>query len=461
MNATRNILVLTCVVVAMCTASDVKADFTFGPAVYIGSPVNSWYDDLGVSVSPDGLSLYFGSARPEGYGNYDLWVATRASKDDAWGTPMNLGSTVNSSAEDGDPKISTDELSLYFCSKRSGGQGGLDLWVTTRPGKGDPWGTPVNLGPTINTEYSEDACHISADGLSLFFDSDRPGGQGNWDIWVATRPTTGDPWNAPANLGTPVNGPYSDGEPSVSADGRMLFLTSNRPGGCGGFDIWMASRRRRGDPWGEPTNPGYAVNWEAGDVTSAVSSDGTMLYFAGDSGYFYGGYDLFQAPILPLVDFQDDGATSVDDLIVLMGHWGGDEQAVDIGPMPWGDGVVDFQDVAVFVTFWEPWRNVVPVTGEDFDEIVLNSDVPVLVDFSASWCPASRSMYPVIQEIANEYRGRAKVCMVDVDYSWALALQYGVEYVPTFLLFDDGQTQNTWVGVVSKEELASAIDSLL
>jgi len=461
MRATTKFLGWTCVVATLCTGTRVRADFTFGSVVYVGSPVNSWYDDLGVSISSDGLSLYFGSNRPGGYGSDDLWVATRLTKESAWRTPTNLGQRVNSSAEDSDPKISADGLSLYFCSKRPGGQGNLDLWVTTRPTTADAWNAPVNLGSTINTEYSEDACHITPDGLSLYFDSDRPGGQGGWDIWVATRSSVSEPWTPPVNLGTPVNGPYSDGEPSVSADGRMLFMTSNRPGGCGSMDIWMASRKQLEDPWQTPTNPGYIVNWDDNDGTSAISLDGSTLYFAGYCGYFYGGYDLFEATILPIVDFTEDGCTDTDDMMALMEHWGQDEQSVDIGPMPWGDGIVDFQDVEVFVRYWEPWRNVIGVTDATFDEIVLQSDVPVLVDFSASWCSASRLMYPVIQEVANEYKGRAKVCTVDVDNAWSLSEQYDIEYVPTFILFDDGQIENIWVGVTSKEELTAALDALL
>ncbi len=461
MNATRHFLILACAIGAMCATSFVRADFTFGSVVYVGSPVNSWYDDLGVSISSDGLSLYFGSNRPGGFGSHDLWVATRLTKESAWGTPTNLGERVNSLAEDSDPKISADELSLYFCSKRPGGHGDLDLWVATRPTKADAWNAPVNLGPTINTEYSEDACHIMPDGLSLFFDSDRPGGQGGWDIWVATRASVSEPWTPPVNVGTPVNGPYSDGEPSVSADGRMLFMTSNRPGGCGGMDIWMASRKKADGPWDTPTNCGYAVNWDDADGTAAISSDGTTLYFAGYCGYFYGGYDLFEASILPIVDFTEDGFTDIDDLMALMEHWGQDEQSVDIGPMPWGDGLVDFQDVEVFVRHWEPGRNVIGVTDATFNEIVLQSEIPVLVDFSASWCSASTRMHPVIQEIANEYKGRAKVCTVDVDNAPNLSEQYDIEYVPTFILFDDGQIRDTWVGVTSKEELTTAIDALL
>ena len=98
-----------------------------------------------------------------------------ANADFTFGTPTKVPN-VNTSAWDYDPSISADELELYIMSNRSGGYGGRDLWVTTRASVSDPWGTPVNLGPTVNTAYDDCCPDISADGLSLFFWSRRPGG---------------------------------------------------------------------------------------------------------------------------------------------------------------------------------------------------------------------------------------------------------------------------------------------
>ena len=83
------------------------------------------------------------------------------------------------------------------------------------------FGTPENLGATVNSAHGEGICDLSSDGLELYFESDRPGGRGDVDIWVTTRKTVTDPWEPPVNLGTPVNGPYAEAAPSMSHDGLV------------------------------------------------------------------------------------------------------------------------------------------------------------------------------------------------------------------------------------------------
>ncbi|GAI23484.1 unnamed protein product, partial [marine sediment metagenome] len=113
--------------------------------------------------------------------------------------------------------MSADGLSLYFASQRSGGYGGIDLWVTTRATTEDDWGTAVNLGPVVNSSARDARPSISSDGLSLFFGSDRPGGLGGRDLYVTTRATIDDDWRTPVNLGPIVNSPAHDTRVSVSA----------------------------------------------------------------------------------------------------------------------------------------------------------------------------------------------------------------------------------------------------
>jgi thioredoxin 1 len=104
---------------------------------------------------------------------------------------------------------------------------------------------------------------------------------------------------------------------------------------------------------------------------------------------------------------------------------------------------------------------VIELTDATFDQIVLGSDVPVLVDFWATWCGPCMMMAPVIEEIAEEYAGRAKVCKIDVDDARDIPMAYGINAIPTFILFKGGQIERKWIGVTSKEELANAIDELL
>ena len=122
----------------------------------------------------------------------------------------------------------------------------------------------------------------------------------------------------------------------------------------------------------------------------------------------------------------------------------------------------DFQ----FVTYKSPPRsaaegNVVELTEATFDQVVLNSDVPVLVDFWAPWCGPCLAMAPVIEEIANEYAGKAKVCKLNTDNAPNIIARYNVTLIPTFILFKNGQIQQRWIGITPKEDLTAGIDALL
>lgn len=261
--------------------------------VNLGPTVNSPFADNIPDVSRDGLSLYFSSNRPGGSGAGDLWVSRRASVDDAWGPPVNLGPTVNSSAGDLGPNVSPDGHYLFFTSNRPGGLGLNDIWVSRRADVHDDfaWEAPVNLGSPINgpefdagpelrrpelyfvrgpagtafdiyvssvkgnsfespqavVELNSSANDLRPsvryDRREILFSSDRPGGVGGEDIWVSTRQSAAEPWTVPVNLGPLINTPFTDTQPSLSEDGTVLFFTSNRPGGSGLVDLYMSTRR--------------------------------------------------------------------------------------------------------------------------------------------------------------------------------------------------------------------------
>ena len=307
--------------------------FNFGTPTNLGPNVNTLSGDGAPSISADGCTLYFDSDRPGGYGDWDLYVATRKSRDDEWGPPVNLGAMANSPYLEALPSISADGLSLYFNSNRPGGFGSYDLWMTTRATLSDVWGPPVNLGPTVNSSSSDLNPNLSSDGLSLYFASWRPGGYGSIDLWVTTRATLSAPWRPPVNLGPTVNGSSWDYQPSISTDGLSLFFASEqRAGGLGPVDIWVTTRATVSDPWGLPVNLGPPVNGAAA-FTPNISPDGRTLYFTSDRAGGYGGFDIWQAPILaapacgdsehpyPAVDLNKDCRVDLADLAVLLAHW--------------------------------------------------------------------------------------------------------------------------------------------
>ncbi|MHC4677298.1 MAG: hypothetical protein ACYTEK_01230 [Planctomycetota bacterium] len=339
------------VVAIVLSGGSAYADFTFGEPTNLGPTINSPGADDPDSFSSDGLSLFLTSNRTSGPQKDDLYVSSRATTGDAWGTPVKLGPTVNSSTLDGCAAISTDGLSLYFTSIRAGGHGGFDIWVTTRGTIDDEWAESSNLGPTVNGPQDDIPASVSFDGLLLYLYSDRPGGFGGRDLWVSTRQTKDSAWGEPVNLGPTVNSSYSDGYPCISADGLLLFFYSDRPGGFGDRDLYMTRRTTIDDDWGIPVNLGPAINTSAYDVSPTILPDGSALFFSSTRPGGVGYRDLWQAAILPIVDFNGDGQVDGKDVLCMVGHWDTNDPMCDIGPFAWGDGIVDLQDLIVLAEY--------------------------------------------------------------------------------------------------------------
>lgn len=325
------------VLALMLGAPSANGDFNFGTPVNLGPNVNSSSGDVVAIVSADGCALYLASDRPGGYGGYDAYVATRQSINDEWGPAVNLGQTVNSSSLDGPWSVSADGLSLYLNSDRPGGYGSYDLWVTTqvttRTSPSTIWSKPVNLGSTVNSSSSDLHPNISSDGLSLYFASNRTGGSGGLDLWVTTRTSLSAAWGTPVNLGPTVNSSSGDYQPSISPDGLSLFFASTRPGGFGPDDIYVTTRASVSEAWGTPVNLGPQINTPAEDFCPSLSPDGSTLYFASSGHGGYGYYDMWQVPILsgptcgdpehpyPVGDLNKDCRVDIADLELLIDHW--------------------------------------------------------------------------------------------------------------------------------------------
>ncbi|MHC4187177.1 MAG: thioredoxin [Planctomycetota bacterium] len=104
--------------------------------------------------------------------------------------------------------------------------------------------------------------------------------------------------------------------------------------------------------------------------------------------------------------------------------------------------------------------NIIELTDADFDNVVNNSEVPVLVDFWAPWCGPCKMMAPVIEEIAEELGEKAKICKINTDDARDSAIEFGIQSIPTIILFKDGQVQKKWVGLTSKKDILDAIGQL-
>ena len=332
-------------VIALCGAS-ANADFFFGEPVNLGVAINapsSWQGQP--SISADGLSLYFVSNRLGGSGDSDLWVAVRSTKDENWGLPVNLGPTVNSIAKDENPCISADGLELYFASNRTGSFGGHDIWVTRRPTTEDAWGTPTNLGAIVNTGMMDISPCIAADGLTLYLACYQRDLTGCYDLFVTSRATVDSPWDEPVRLGPDVNYEYNDVAPSISADGlTLLYSRDDIPSSA---NLWMANRGTTSELWGPAVCLFPMFDASSFDCAPSISADGSTLYFESRRFGGFGDSDIWQMSIEPIVDFNGDGIVNAHDMSVMVAHWGQDYPLGDIGPTPLGDRIVDVQDLIV------------------------------------------------------------------------------------------------------------------
>jgi hypothetical protein len=353
MKLKREIIILAFVAAVMVSGGNANADYTFGMPLNMGPTLNSPAVEEKQFSSSDGLELYFMSMRDGGYGDWDLYVSTRETIQDPWGEPLNMGSRFNTSGFDGAPCLTADNLELYFCSERPGAlEEGSYLWISKRATRDDEWGEPVNFGPIYlddEVQYGNGPC-LSSDGLELYFDVWR-GPQAGIDLGMISRPSVSDPWGEPVNLGPTVNmnGSSDNYNAALSSDGRMLFFNSNRSGGQGGYDLWLTSRETPDEEWGQPVNLGPRVNTSTTDANPSISADGRTLYFMSPRGGGYGDRDMWQVSIDQVVDLNGDGMVDWDDMWIMADFWDTNEPLCDIAPMPWGDGVVDVNDLIVLV----------------------------------------------------------------------------------------------------------------
>jgi hypothetical protein len=265
--------------------------------VNLGSPVNTAFNEQGVSLSKNGLSLYFNCGGcPGNLGGTDIWVSQRPSVEDPWGTPQRLGSNVNTTSNEAAPRLSRDGHLLFFYSNRPGGFGGSDLYVSRRRDKQDDfgWEPAVNLGDGINTtadEVQPDPFEDDATGSSTLYFASGPAGSAGMDIYVSTlRP------DGTYGSGVPVpelNSSSVDRQPAIRRDGLEIFLASDRLGTLGGLDLWVSSRASTSDLWSTPVNLGAVVNSTANDARPALSFKGTELYFQSPRPEGLGGFDLW------------------------------------------------------------------------------------------------------------------------------------------------------------------------
>ena len=204
----------------------------------------------------------------------DIYISKKDTNGQ-WGRPESLSDNINTPANQGTSTISADGRTLIFtaCNDREG-FGSCDLYISRKIG--NDWSVPKNLGPQVNGKSWESQPSLSADGNTLYFVSDRKGGQGRRDIYVSYRKDGA--WCKAINLGKTVNTPRDEVSPFIHVNGQTLYFASDGLPGFGKFDLYMSEKQ--GKDWTQPENLGYPINTKEDQASLFITADGRDAYYS-------------------------------------------------------------------------------------------------------------------------------------------------------------------------------------
>jgi len=244
--------------------------------------------------------LFFSSDRPGGYGGYDLYLKYQ-NEDDQW-IIKNLGNKINTPFNEIDPYFGSDGTSLLFASNSDEGKGGYDLYQSNFSLDSLFWGVKTNLGNNINSQYDETHPSLTADMKSLYFSSNREEGFGQFDIY-GSELLWASWFSKPYNLGSVINSENNDIDPTISSLGNLLIYSSDRDEGKGAYDLWY-SRLNKG--WEIPENINIS-NSNANETSPSISSDNLYVFFSSDRKEEQGS-NLYKLNLgSEMLDYDDGG----------------------------------------------------------------------------------------------------------------------------------------------------------
>lgn len=243
------------------------------PEIFAPGILSLGFHEHNIAISPDGNEIFFVAASAD-FSRYV--IMTTKLKDGAWTMPETA--SFSGGRNDGAPAFSPDGKRLYFSSRRPrlaiGSPGDdFDIWYVER--RGDSWTEAVNLGDPVNTGQHEVNPSVAADGTIVFQRAEKLGLQ--WDLFMA--PAKNGMYGVPEKLPAPVNSEANEAGPFIAPDGSYLLFQSNRPGSLGIMDIYITFRTESGG-WRDPLNLGGKVNSPYSDWGPVVSPDGKYLFFS-------------------------------------------------------------------------------------------------------------------------------------------------------------------------------------
>ncbi len=286
-----------------CIRKDLVENPVCSPPLNVGSNVNTDGDEYVNQVLPHTDDILFtrrsAEIGPHGYRNESLLVSTLIDNELQEPHPLTLG--WSDEQRTGSASLSQDSALLFFVGfDWLGGYGRGDIFVAQR--LNNTFCSPFNLGPLINTTAMESQPFISADGNELFFVRYSNSKQ-KADIFCSQ--LIDGQWSKPKPLSN-VNTDANEMSPFLSIDGTTLFFASDRDNSMGGYDLFFSRRDRKGE-WCAPSNIGFPINTEANEICFVVDDDGSRAYLSSDRDGGFGGYDVFSCQVenLVLADVND------------------------------------------------------------------------------------------------------------------------------------------------------------
>jgi outer membrane protein OmpA-like peptidoglycan-associated protein len=293
---------------AQWAATAQRAPVDFRPT-NLGPHINGPGEDYNPWVTADDSTLLFNSHREGCVGGYDarvfnyygsdFYISTQRPDDfeDGWPQARNTGTPLNSLAHEKEFWLSPNGQELY-CGRHPlftpNGQQDCEIYYTRRESGTSPWSSPTPVLGGPSSPHCDSWPSLSRDGRTLYFCSDRPGGMGGYDVWVSRR-EIGGPWGPAENLGPTINTPGDEYDVFIHPDDQTLYWSSNYPEGFGGQDIFLS--RRAGTRWGTPVNLGWPLNSPADDMDFFVNAAGTQAYINSDRPGGHGLQDLYTFPL--------------------------------------------------------------------------------------------------------------------------------------------------------------------
>ncbi len=261
----------------------------------LGPHINTQFAEYSPVLTADENTIIYTTRKPNSTGRVgdnsgityeDIFIAHK--KDTTWEIGKNIGTTINTEGNEASVGISIDGQIILIYKDSIDGSG--NLYVTHL--NGNRWSLPAKLNENINTKGWEPSAFMSADEEKLYFVSDRPGGYGGRDIYVSNKLPTGE-WAKAMNLGPTINTPFEEDAPFIHPDGKTLYFSSNGHETMGGFDIFY-STQDASKQWEKPINIGYPINSPEDDIYLVVSPNKQRAYYSSFKAGGYGEKDIYR-----------------------------------------------------------------------------------------------------------------------------------------------------------------------